>query len=167
MPALDTSVYISQLFWLLISFVLLYLLLSKLCIPQLTKVFALREAKINNAVEQAKIAQAEAVQLQEQYEAKLTEAIKEKNIMLAEAIRDIANNIDNQTAELDLHFDKMLKAAEKQLQDFETKSLSNVSNIAKKAAKDILNDFLKIDINDDLVSRKLEEIKKSGEKNAV
>jgi F-type H+-transporting ATPase subunit b len=161
MPLLETHNYIPQLFWLVISFALLYFLLSKFCIPQLTGIFQLREDKINNALAEARTMQEEAVKLKADYEEKLKSAIQTRDEMITKAMHELSLEIEKKNAEQDLNFEKMLQIAEKNLQDFEKNSISSVDNIAKEAAKDILKDFLKISTSDELISKEIKNAREA------
>ena len=161
MPLLETHNYIPQLFWLVISFILLYFLLSKFCIPQLTEIFQLREDKINNALAEARTMQEEAVKLKVDYEEKLKSAIQIRDEIITKAMHELSLEIEKKNAEQDLNFEKMLQIAEKNLQDFEKNSISSVDNIAKEAAKDILKDFLKISTSDELISKEIKNAREA------
>jgi F-type H+-transporting ATPase subunit b len=159
MPLLETHTYISQLFWLIISFTLLYFLLSKFCIPQLTKILELRDSKINGALEKARILQEEAVALREDYESKLSKATIAKNIMLNKAMEEISANIDTKNIKSEQKFSKMLLDAEKKLEDFANDSQDSITEIAKETTKSILKDFLKIKISDTAINKSLKDAK--------
>ena len=54
MPQLDPEFWISQIFWLTITFGILYLVLSKFILPKISSNLELRKSKIQENIEAAK-----------------------------------------------------------------------------------------------------------------
>jgi F-type H+-transporting ATPase subunit b len=85
MPQLDTSSFISQVFWLVISFGLLYLMISKLVYPPTKKILDLRKANIDRDLNTAELLNKEALFIKEQCELLLNQAKKEAKEILLDA----------------------------------------------------------------------------------
>ena len=68
MPQLNPEFFVSQIFWLTITFVFLFIFLWKKSIPKIRNVLDSREKKINNDLEDAKKFQKEAEEIQNQLE---------------------------------------------------------------------------------------------------
>jgi F-type H+-transporting ATPase subunit b len=162
MPQFDTSTFISQLFWLLISFSLLYLLISKVCLPRLILIFSQRDAKISEALEKAHRARSEALHLKSEYEAVLASAAKNKSDMFFKATKNISKIIEDRVIEHDIELEKMLKASEKKMAAFAVKSESQIEQIAGESSKLILTNLLAIDINSQLIDETIKNIRAKG-----
>ena len=54
MPQLNPEFFLSQLFWLIITFSFLFIFLWKFSLPRISKVLEKRESKINDDIESAK-----------------------------------------------------------------------------------------------------------------
>jgi F-type H+-transporting ATPase subunit b len=76
MPQLDVSTFPSQLFWLGACFVVLYLILSFIAVPKITRVLETREGVIEEKINKASLYREEAEELLGEYEATLAEARK-------------------------------------------------------------------------------------------
>lgn len=163
MPLLDTSTYLSQLFWLLISFALLYFLLNKICIPLLQNIFLLREQKIKEALAKASIAQEEALKLKHEYEEILHQAIIAKVELLNEVTQELALEIEKKTALQDLEFAKILAELEDKLANFVAQSGPIVDDIATLSAKNILQELIGLDVKAETLNQALLKLKKSSE----
>jgi F-type H+-transporting ATPase subunit b len=167
MPLLETHSYISQLFWLIVSFTLLYFLLSKICIPKITKILELRDSKINGAIEKAKILQEEAIKLREDYESKLAAATNAKNATIDKTLHEIIIDIENKNIKSEQKFEKMLADAEKKLEIFAHDSADTIQNIAEDAIHSIMKDFLKIKIDEQVVTKALKQAIDEGLKHDI
>jgi len=50
MPQLEITTYPSQIFWLVVSFLILYLIMSRIIIPRISSVIKSRESEIKNNI---------------------------------------------------------------------------------------------------------------------
>ncbi len=50
MPQLEITTYPSQIFWLVVSFLTLYLIMSRIIIPRISSVIKNRESQIKNNI---------------------------------------------------------------------------------------------------------------------
>ena len=50
MPQLEITTYPSQIFWLVVSFLVLYLIMSRVIIPKISSVIKSRESEIKNNI---------------------------------------------------------------------------------------------------------------------
>ena len=64
MPQLNPEFFISQLFWLILTFTFLFIFLWRISLPRISSVLEKRETKINDDVAVAKQLQAEAEEIQ-------------------------------------------------------------------------------------------------------
>ena len=87
MPQLDLTSFSSQLFWLIISFSLLYLFVSRYAVPEIGKVLRQRQDRIQSDLEQAEGLKEEAMYLKEEYEASLRETREKAGEAIAKAVR--------------------------------------------------------------------------------
>ena len=75
MPQLEqTEFFVSQLFWLVLTFSFLLFFLWRISLPRISNVLERRENKINNDLESAKKQQKEAEEIQNQIEKQLRDA---------------------------------------------------------------------------------------------
>ena len=162
MPQLDISTFLPQLFWLLISFGLLYLLLSKFCLPQLSMIFEKRETKISEALKKAHQAKDEAARLKAEYEAILAHAAQAKTAILAKAMIDLAKMMDSKVAEYDSELAILIQNSEKKMKNFEIKSETEIDKIARDAASIILTNLQGGSPDEDLIMETLKKVKTEG-----
>ncbi|MBS0272245.1 MAG: hypothetical protein JSR85_06320 [Proteobacteria bacterium] len=74
MPQLDTSTFSSQLFWLVVCFLALYVILSYIALPKISRIFETREETIEEKINTASTYRERAEDLLANYEKTLAEA---------------------------------------------------------------------------------------------
>ena len=159
MPQLDISTFIPQLFWLFVSFSLLYLLLSKLCLPRLSRIFAARDDVITQNLKAAHEAKDEAARLKIEYEDILTQAVIKKSEMLAETTKNLAIIMDEKLAVFDQELEALMQESDVKIQDFEAKMTSEIDHIAKEATILILKELGDISPKEELITQTINEVK--------
>ncbi len=161
MPQLDIETFFPQFFWLVVSFSLLYFLLNKFCLPQLTKIFEERDAKISGLLSRAEQARDEAAKLKAEYEAILANAVKSKDIMIAEAIKEIAKMTEEKMVEHNYDLDAILLISEEKMQVFQAQTYLQVEKIAHEATQNILTNLLGIEVKSELIASSIHNAKES------
>ena len=86
MPQLNPEFFISQLFWLVLTFTFLFVFLWRISLPRINSVLEKRESKINEDVAVAKQLQAEAEEIQKKIDNQLNQAKTETADLIKSAI---------------------------------------------------------------------------------
>ncbi len=94
MPQLNPEFYISQLFWLILTFTFLFIFLWRISLPRISTVLEKRASKINDDIRLAKQHQAEAEEIQNKIDFQLREA----RLETSELIKTANFNFQDQTA---------------------------------------------------------------------
>jgi F-type H+-transporting ATPase subunit b len=139
MPQLDISAWPPQLFWLAISFALLYFVVSKLIIPRTGGVIELRKSTIEGDLAAATRNKAESEAALKAYEASLAEA-RTKAGAEALQIRN-ALHAETESARNKLDADLSAKAADadKKITTAKNKALAGVEAMASDIASSIVD----------------------------
>lgn len=167
MPQLDLSTFIPQLFWLFVSFGLLYCLLSKFCLPQLTNIFVRRELQMSEDMKAAYLAKDEALKLKVEYELILSNAAKVKSEMLLEASKDLVKLMDQKLVDFDLELQQLAKESQDRMTAFQASMSEDVNQIAKEASEAILKAIGDINVSGNVVSRAINEVKIRNDSHAI
>lgn len=138
LPQLDPSFFASQLFWLTIFFVALYLFLSRVMLPKLGGVIEAREANRSGNIAAAAQANAEAQDALKAYEQSLAGATAEAR-RLADAARADANAVRTQRmADQDKLLNERLSAAEMKVAASRAEGLNAAREAAAETAAAIV-----------------------------
>lgn len=144
MPQLDISTFLPQLFWLVVSFSLLYYILNKFCLPKIGNIFHERDSKISHALSKAERNKKAASRLKEDYEEILAQAMKTKSNMISEALKEISTDIDHKITEHELGMKIIISESEQKIKEFKKNSKDDVKHIAAEAAEDILSSLFDV-----------------------
>jgi F-type H+-transporting ATPase subunit b len=137
-PPFQRDTFASQLFWLTISFVLLYVLMAKVALPRVGAIFAERSKRIGDDLKAAEGFKAQSDAANAAYEKALADARSRAQGIAAET-RDkqaAAAEALNKRLEAELH-DK-LAAAEQSIAATRTAAMGNVGAIATDTASAIV-----------------------------
>ena len=115
MPQLDPTWFASQLFWLLISFIFLYAIISKLMLPSLLHVMAARKDTIDGDVAASDALTQEAEKAKAQYEQAAAEARLNARKLIDDAMVEHQTKADASMAELQEKITAKLISAEKEI----------------------------------------------------
>lgn len=141
-PPFDPTFFASQLLWLALTFVTLYLVMSRLVLPRIGGILEDRRDRIARDLDQAERLKQQADDAIASYERALAEARAGAFTIAAEA-RDAAKEEANaRQAEVEAELDKKLAAAEGRIADVKAKALADVGDIAGAAAEAVVQRLL-------------------------
>ncbi|HWI27492.1 MAG TPA: F0F1 ATP synthase subunit B' [Stellaceae bacterium] len=135
MPQLDISTFPPQLIWLAITFIVLYLLMAKLGLPQIARALGVRRERIDTDLEKAQQMKAEAEAVIAAYERAVAEARQQAQQMLKET----TDRLNAQAAERQRGLAEKLAAetgaAERRIAEAKTVALGNIREVAVEVAR--------------------------------
>lgn len=138
MPQLDPSSFASQLFWLTISFIVLYELLARFFLPRVQSIFEMRTRTIENDVNQAESMQSESRRVQDVYEKALAEARANSAAVIADMKDKIADVAANTQAELDKTLEKQLADSDAGIRKAKAEVMGKLVPVATEVAQKIV-----------------------------
>ena len=160
LPQLDIETYASQIFWLIVSFIVLYFLVAKIAMPRIAEVLEGRQERIEDDLDKAETLKKEAYLVKVEYEKALSSAREEAH----EATRRTQEEIAKHGAEVEALANQkvvnMLKDAEDRIEAARTEVSSDketvVDTLEQNVARDIIGDTVKkmvgIDVSPDDVN---------------
>jgi len=122
MPQLDPTWFISQLFWLVVTFVVLYQLLRRWALPRIENVLAMRKDTISSDIDRAQHVTAEADRARQDYERALADARARSQQLFADAAAAHKVKAEAAGKAMDDTIASMLKEAAKKI-DAQKKNL--------------------------------------------
>ena len=138
MPQLDISTWPPQLFWLAISFALLYFVVSRVAIPRTGGVIALRKSTIAKDLADAVAHKAASEAALKAYESSLAHARGKANAVSLEARNKASAEADVARHKLDGALAEKVAAADASVQAAKAKALSGLASVAEDIASTIV-----------------------------
>jgi F-type H+-transporting ATPase subunit b len=138
LPQLDQTTFASQLFWLLVSFVVLYVVISRFAAPKIGGVIEGRANRIRSDVNAAGEAQRAGEAAIQNYERALAEA-RGRALKLSEEIRagvQAEINAKGEASAKQLAAD--LQKAEARVAQMRANAMARVGDVAREATADIV-----------------------------
>jgi F-type H+-transporting ATPase subunit b len=130
--------YASQVFWLLITFGLIYFGIAKMMLPKVEATIDGREKKIADDLAAAQKARDEAEGMNAGTGAEIAAARAEAQASAAAAKAKAAKDAEVRVAKADADVATKLAAAESDIAKATQKALANIESIASEAAMDIV-----------------------------
>ena len=165
MPQLNPEFWISQIFWLTLSFGILYIVLSKLILPKISSNLELRKSQIQDNIEAAdKQRESSETKLKEYENIVLKSKLEAKNI-LGEAKENALKEINAKKDTLDKQIDEEIKKAEQEISVLKKSAPDKINKIAKETVSEILKKLIGAEINNSSISAIVDDMsKKNGDK---
>ena len=137
-PPFETGTFLSQIIWLAIAFGLLYYLMSKVALPQLEGIFAMRTSRLRGDLDEADRLRQEAAAAGAAYESALTEA-RDRAKGIAQTTREaLSTEAEVRRKAVEADMAEKLAAAEATIKARTADAMSNVRDIASDAAAAIV-----------------------------
>ncbi len=134
MPQFDISTFPTQLIWLGIAFVLLYVLMARVALPRIGQVLEERQEKIDDNLDSAEQLRAETDADSEAYETALVQAREQARGAIQEATRAAAAEASRRQEELGRDIAEQIKAAEENIAAAKQDAVSGIREAAVAAA---------------------------------
>lgn len=134
MPQLDITTFSPQIFWLAISFILLFVLMSRLVLPRVDKVLGQREERIGGNLEKAEKLKAEADAILAAYQKAMADARAQAQTALSAASMEIAATTAAREAEFAKKLADQTAAAESRIKASKGQALTEIRSMAGELA---------------------------------
>ena len=165
MPQLNPEFWISQIFWLSLTFGILYIILSKLILPKISANLELRKSQIQENIEAAeKQRKNSEFKIKEYDEIVLKSKIKAKNIF-KDAREKALKDINSKRETLDQQINEEIKKAEKEIDVLRKSAPEKINKIAIETSSELLKKLIGADVNSSSISAIVDDLsKRSGDK---
>lgn len=137
-PPFDPEFFMPQFVWLVLTFGLLYLLMSRLALPRVAGVIEARRERIASDLDKAAALKEQTDAAIADYEQALADARGAAHTIAAETRDSMKSETDEMRADMDATLEAKVSAAEKRIGETKDKALSNVREVASEAAAAIV-----------------------------
>ncbi|MGV6840251.1 MAG: F0F1 ATP synthase subunit B' [Planktomarina sp.] len=130
MPQLDFSTFPNQMFWLVVSLVVVYFILSKIALPKIGGALADRAQKITDDLSAAEDLKQKAVEAEAAYEKALADARTQAQKIASDMRDEVQTQLDKEMAKADAEISAKSEEAAKSLAEIRKNAMDNVKAVA-------------------------------------
>jgi len=165
MPQLNPEFWISQIFWLTLTFGILYIILSKIILPKISSNLELRKSQIQENIEAAeKQRESSESKLKEYDDIVLKSKLKAKNIF-KDAREKALKNINSKKETLDKQIDEEIKKAEQEIIVLKKSAPEKINKIAIETSSELVKKLIGAEVNNSSISAIVNDLtKRNGDK---
>ncbi|WP_421875443.1 F0F1 ATP synthase subunit B' [Pacificispira sp.] len=162
MPQLDFSTYSSQVFWLVVTFAVLFILMWKVAIPRVGEVIEAREQKIRADLERAEQLRTEIEETEQAVEKALADARSEALETLRKAQDKIAADHAKKQEKLDAELAVKISDAEARIEEARKEALASVRDVAEEVAAASIEKLTGASADKGTVSKAIDAVSKGA-----
>ena len=134
LPQLNITTFPSQIFWLVVTLVVLFLLLSKVALPRIASVLEERADAIADDLDAAEEFKRKAEEAEAAYEQALADARAKATEIAAETRAEIQKDVDAAMAKADAEIAARAAEGEKRIAEIRDSAMSSVEQVAGETA---------------------------------
>ncbi len=149
MPQLNPEFFVSQLFWLVVTFSFLFVFLWRVSLPRIGNVLEKRERKISEDLTAAKELQAEATKIQETIENQLKQAKTDASEMIKSSSSSLQEKVQTELNKLDKELDTKIDESSKVIEKNKSQSVLQIQSQIHEITKLTLSKVASFDVSDD------------------
>ena len=165
MPQLNPEFWISQIFWLTLTFGILYIVLSKIILPKISTNLELRKSQIQENIELAEKQRESSESKLKEYEDTILKSKQEANNIFKDAREKALRDINLKKEVLEKQIDEEIKKAEDEINILKKNAPEKINKIAIETSSEILKKLIGAEVNSSSISAIVDDLsKKSGNK---
>ena len=164
MPQLNPEFWISQIFWLALTFGTLYLVLSKLILPKISDNLEKRKSQILENIEAAEKSREEGEEKIKEYNKIVQDSKIEAKNYFNQAREKIIRDINLKKENLDKELNEEIKKAEIEIEDLKNKAPEKINKIAIEISTDVIRQLTSIEVNNSSISAIVNDLSKDKDK---
>ena len=165
MPQLNPEFWISQIFWLTLTFGILYIVLSKLILPKISANLESRKSLIQENIEAAELQRKDSETKLKDYENIVSKSKIEASNILNEAREKALKDISSKREILDKQIDDEIKKAEQEIDTLKKSAPAKINKIAIETSSELIKKIIGTEINNSSISAIVDDLsKRNGDK---
>ena len=166
MPQLNPEFWVSQIFWLILTFGSLFIILSKFILPKISYNLEMRKSQILENIETAEKQKIESESKIKEYEALINNSKNEARNYFSESRKKIIQNIDKKREKIEKDINQEIQKAEEEIIELKRGSPEKINKIATETSVNLIKQLIGEEINNSSISAIVEDLsRKNKEKN--
>lgn len=141
-PPLDPATWAPQFIWLAISFIVLYVVMSRVALPRIGTVIEERRDRIASDLDEAAKLNQQTEEARVAYEEALAQARSNALATLSETREKVNAEIEAETASAEAAIAKKISAAEASIEKEKSEALGRLGDVAAEVAETIVTELI-------------------------
>ena len=162
MPQLNPEFWISQIFWLILTFGTLFVVLSRFILPKISKNLEIRKSEILENIETAEKQREESENKIKEYEKIIIDSNIEAKNYFNEVRKKVIGDIAKKQENLENEIDKEIKNVDKEIVDLKNNAPEKINKIAIEMSTDLVKHLIGAEVNSSSISAIVEDISKKN-----
>ena len=138
MPQLDFATFPNQIFWLVVSLVAIYLILTRVGLPRIGAVLAERRGAITNDIARAEALKQQAEDAEKGYEKALADARAEAGRIIEKTKAEMQEQFDIALQKADAEIAAKTAESERRLAEIRDSASAAVEEVARDTAREVV-----------------------------
>ena len=162
MPQLNPEFWISQIFWLTLSFGILYLVLSKLILPKISANLESRKSQILENIEAAEKEREDSEIKLREYEEIVSKSKLEAKTILNQAREKVLKNINDKKEVLNKQIDVEIIKAEEEINILRNTAPDKINKIAIETSSELIKKLIGAEVNNSSLSAIVDDLSRKN-----
>ena len=165
MPQLNPEFWVSQIFWLILTFGIMYVVLSKLILPKISNNLESRKSQILENIEAAEKQRKDSESKLKEYDEIISKSKVEASNIFSQAREKAIKDVNAKREILDKQINDEITEAEKEIQTLRKSAPDKINKIAIETSFDLVQKLIGAEINNSSISAIVDDlIKRKGVK---
>ena len=162
MPQLNPEFWVSQIFWLIITFASLFLILSRFILPKISKNIEFRKSQILENIETAEKQKEESENKIKEYENLILKSKNEARNYFNEARKKILQDLDKKKEKLESELNEEISIAEKEIIELKNNAPDKINKIAVETSSILIRQLIGEEVNNSSISAIVDDLSKKN-----
>jgi len=165
MPQLNPEFWVSQIFWLTLTFGILYITLSKLILPKISNNLESRKSKILENIEAAEKQREDSETKLKEYEEIISKSKLEAKTIFNQAREKALKDINAKREVLDKQIDEEINNAEQEIKSLRDGAPDKINKIAIETSSELIQKLIGTEVNNSSISAIVDDLsRRNGDK---
>ncbi len=165
MPQLNPEFWISQIFWLILTFGTMYVVLSKFILPKISNNLESRKSQILENIEAAEKQREDSEAKRKEYDEIILKTKSEAKTMFNQTREKALKDIMAKKEVLDQQIDDEINKAEKEIEALRASAPDKINKIAIETSSELLEKLIGFGVNSSSISAIVDDLsKRNGDK---
>jgi len=160
MPQLNPDYWVSQIFWVILVFTILYVILWKIILPKINENLENRKSQILTDLDDAQKFKDQSEENISEYNKIFNQAKQDAKKILDETRKKINLDIENKNNQFNQEIEKEIENAKKEIKTLKLSSIKDINKISIETSSEVVRKMVGTEVNASSVSAIVEDISK-------